>query len=247
MIDVSKNIYSIDDFRQIVRLLRGENGCEWDKVQTHESLRKYLIEETYEVCEAIDCKDPEMLREELGDILLHVLLHSQIADETGEFKLDDVVTDICKKLIVRHPHVFGDVKVSGTEDILNNWHAIKQETKGQTNASETLCAVPKQLPALMRSQKVQQRAQRAGIEFGYKLNEDACNNLYSEINKLQKAINESDTDSVAEHLGDVIFASVNVARHQRLDAEELLTASCNKFISKFCVAEKLASLKDEDH
>lgn len=240
MIDVNKDVYSISDFRDIMRLLRSENGCKWDKEQTHESIRSNFIEETYEVCEAIDCKDSEMLKEELGDVLLQVLFHAQMEEEAGRFTFEDVVTDICKKLIVRHPHVFGDVKVSGTEEILKNWNTIKQKAKGQTTSGETLISVPKQLPALMRSQKVQQRAKKANKRFGHNSLEEVCGDLYGEIEEFKEVIDGNDREKIADELGDVMFASVNVARYLGFDSEELLTASCNKFVKRFCRVEELA-------
>ena len=126
-----KDKYSIDDLRQIIEILRSENGCPWDKVQTHESIRTDLIEETYEVCEGIDKNSPEMLREELGDLLLQIVFHAQIERENGTFDFDDVCNDICQKLVYRHPHVFGEVKVDGSEEVLKNWDALKRESKHQ--------------------------------------------------------------------------------------------------------------------
>ena len=147
-----KEHYTIDDLAEIVTLLRSEEGCPWDKVQTHQSIRSDLIEETYEVIEAIDQDDPEMLREELGDLLLQVVFHTRIETEQEHFTLEDVCTDICNKLIVRHPHVFSTVQADTTEEVLKNWDAIKEETKHQTTRTQTLEAVAKTLPALMRAQ-----------------------------------------------------------------------------------------------
>ena len=150
-----KQHYTADDLAAIIAILRDpDNGCPWDKVQTHESIRPDLIEETYEVIEAIDQNDPEMLREELGDLLLQVVFHSRIETEQGHFTLDDVCTDICNKLIIRHPHVFSTVQADTTEEVLKNWDTIKEETKHQTTRTQTLEAVAKTLPALMRAQKV---------------------------------------------------------------------------------------------
>ena len=160
-----KEHYTIDDLAEIVTLLRSKDGCPWDKVQTHESIRPDLIEETYEVIEAIDQNDPEMLREELGDLLLQVVFHSRIETEQGHFTLDDVCTDICNKLIIRHPHVFSTVQADTTEEVLKNWDTIKEETKHQTTRTQTLEAVAKTLPALMRAQKVCKRALKDNNRF----------------------------------------------------------------------------------
>ena len=154
-----KEHYTIDDLAEIVTLLRSKDGCPWDKVQTHESIRPDLIEETYEVIEAIDQNDPEMLREELGDLLLQVVFHSRIETEQGHFTLDDVCTDICNKLIIRHPHVFSTVQADTTEEVLKNWDTIKEETKHQTTRTQTLEAVAKTLPR--KSASVPSRATTA--------------------------------------------------------------------------------------
>lgn len=153
-----KDRYTIADLAEIVALLRSKDGCPWDKVQTHASIRTDLIEETYEVIEAIDQSDPVLLQEELGDLLLQVVFHAQIETEQQHFTLEDVCTDICKKMIIRHPHVFSTVKADTTEEVLKNWDEIKEETKHQTTRTQTLEAVAKTLPALMRAQKVCKRA-----------------------------------------------------------------------------------------
>lgn len=160
-----KEKYGIQDLLQIMQILRGENGCPWDKEQTHKSMRRDMLEEAYEVCEAIDLEDRELLKEELGDVLLQVVHHARIEQEQGNFDFEDVCDGICRKLMVRHPHVFSDVQVSGTEEVLNNWDKIKQQTKGQTTGSETLTSVPKTFPALMRAQKVQKRAGKLGFNY----------------------------------------------------------------------------------
>ena len=158
-----KNRYTIDDLLNIMKILRSENGCPWDKVQTHESIRTDLIEETYEVCEGIDANSPEMLREELGDLLMQVVFHSQIETEQGNFNFDDVCNDICQKLVYRHPHVFGTVQADTEEEVLKNWDALKKKSKHQETSTETLESVPKTFPALLRGEKVCKRASRAGL------------------------------------------------------------------------------------
>lgn len=236
-----KEKYNIEDLKAIMAILRGENGCPWDKEQDHHSIRKNFIEETYEVLEAIDNNDSELLREELGDVLLQVIFHSQIEAEKNVFNFDDVANDICKKLIIRHPHIFSDVKVKDSAEVLDNWNTIKKEQKGQVTATETLHAVPRQLPALMRSSKVQARAKKAG--FDYPTVQMAFDDLKSEIRELEQAMSNNDIKNIEEELGDIIFACVNVSRFFDLDAEEVLTHSCDKFINRFTKVEKIA--KDE--
>lgn len=233
-----KTRYTVEDLCEIMRLLRSENGCPWDRVQTHESIRKNLIEETYEVVEAIDCKDSSMLKEELGDVLLQVVFHAQMEDEEGRFTFGDVANDICQKLIIRHPHIFSDTKADSVDQVLTNWNQIKQETKGQKTAAETLAAVPRQLPALMRSEKVQSRACKAG--FDYPDVQSAFAELKSELDELSGAMEEADIAHIAEEIGDTLFAAVNVARFYDMDPEELLTRSCDKFICRFTSVEEQA-------
>lgn len=243
-----KNSYTIDDLREIMKILRSDNGCPWDREQTHQSIRKNFIEETYEVCEAIDKDDSELLKEELGDVLLQIIFHSCFEEEKNVFTFDDVVTDISKKLIVRHPHVFGDVKVSGVEDVLNNWGEIKQSTKGQTHSYETLEAVPKQLPALMRAQKIQERAKKANSVFGYQNISAVLNDLKSEIAELEYALSHENSkpEEISSEVGDILFAAVNTARFLKLDAETELSISSDKFVKRFKKCEQLAEEKAVD-
>ncbi len=231
-----KDRYTVDDLRLIVKALRGENGCPWDKVQTHATLRKDFIEEVYEAVEAIDCESPEMLREELGDVLLQVVFHADIEEDEGRFNLDDVADEVCKKLVERHPHVFGELRLDTPDEVLKSWDSIKKEKKQQTY-TDTLNAVPKVFPALMRSQKLQKRASRAGMDF--ESEQKAFESLKSEVREAEEALASNDKDAVAEELGDILFSCVNVARLSGLDAEELLTASCEKFISRFTAVEDM--------
>lgn len=226
-----KERYNIDDLCKIMKILRSENGCPWDKVQTHESIRKDFLEETYEAVEAIDLDNPEMLREELGDVLLQVVFHSEIESEKNSFDFEDVVNDICVKLIVRHPHVFGDTKVNSVGEVLDNWNDIKKQTKGQKSASDTLDAVCKALPALMRAEKLGKRASKAGVD--YKNYDDAVKSFKELVKKL-------DTSENAENvIGDLLFSLANISRLKDIDAEECLTRSCDKFTENFKSCEKL--------
>ena len=232
-----KSNYSIDDLIEIVKLLRGEGGCPWDREQTHESIKADFIEETCEAIEAIDLKDTELLREELGDVLLQVVFHCRLEEEVGSFRFDDICDGICKKLIVRHPHVFGSVQADNTDQVLKNWDAIKMQTKGQESYTDTLTSVAKSLPALMRAQKVGKRAMRAGMDF--RTAQDAIDCIANEKAELDAAVANGDKKNIEEELGDLLFSCVNAARHLGVDAELALKASTEKFINRFSVTEEL--------
>ena len=184
-----KDRYDINDLIEIIKDLRSEGGCPWDIQQTHESIRKDLIEETYETIEAINKADPDMLREELGDLLMQVVFHAQIETEKGVFNFDDVADEICKKMIIRHPHVFGETSVDSVDDVLTNWDAIKRSTKGQKSTSEAIDSVPRELPALMRANKIQSKAAKAG--FDWTEVDGALDRLTEEIAELKEAISNS--------------------------------------------------------
>lgn len=231
-----KDRYNVDDLRLVVKVLRSENGCPWDKVQTHETLKKDFLEEVYEVIEAIDANSVPMLREELGDVLLQVVFHADIEEDAGAFNLDDVADEVCKKLIERHPHVFGELSLETPEEVLKSWDSIKKEKK-QQSFTDTLNAVPKVFPALMRAQKLGKRASRAGMDFTDA--NGAFDSLRSEVSEAEAAVISGDTQAIAEELGDILFSCVNVARLSGLDAEELLTASSNKFINRFSAVEDM--------
>ena len=234
---VKKSNYSIDDLIEIVKLLRGEGGCPWDREQTHESIKADFIEETCEAIEAIDLKDTDLLREELGDVLLQVVFHCRLEEEVGSFRFDDICDGICKKLIVRHPHVFGSVQADNTDQVLKNWDAIKMQTKGQESYTDTLTSVAKSLPALMRAQKVGKRAMRAGMDF--RTAQDAIDCIANEKAELDAAVANGDKKNIEEELGDLLFSCVNAARHLGVDAELALKASTEKFINRFSVTEEL--------
>ncbi len=239
MVDFNfKDKYTIDDLIEIVRLLRSENGCPWDKEQTHKSIRMDFLEEVYEVIEAIDFESEEMLKEELGDVLLQVVFHSQIETEKDSFNFSDVTDDICKKLIIRHPHVFGEVSVNSSEEVLKNWDSIKKDTKGQETFTDTLKSVPRVFPSLLRASKLGKRASRAGLDF--KDADSAFVSLKDEVDELSAALKADNTALISEEIGDVIFSAVNVARKLGLNAEELLTKANEKFISRFEKVEQMA-------
>ena len=239
-----KDKYNINDLLDIVRLLRSEGGCPWDREQTHESIRSDFIEETCEAVEAIDLKDTALLREELGDVLLQVVFHCRIEEETGSFVFDDVCDEICKKLILRHPHVFGEVKADTTADVLKNWDAIKMDEKGQETYTDTLEQVAKSLPSLMRAQKVGKRAMRAGMDFRSVSDAMAC--IDNEKAELEKAVAEGNAENIEEEMGDLLFSCVNAARHLGVNAELALKASTDKFIRRFAVTEDLTKAEGID-
>ncbi|ADU22090.1 MULTISPECIES: nucleoside triphosphate pyrophosphohydrolase [Ruminococcus] len=236
-----KERYDIDDLIDLVTVLRDqEKGCPWDKVQTHSTIKKDLLEEVYEVMEAIDFDSPEMMREELGDVLLQVIFHVVLEEERGSFVLDDVITELCQKLIIRHPHVFGDVQADTVDTVLSNWDSIKKDTKGQESYTDTLKSVPKNFPALMRAQKLGKRAARAGIDFE-KCEEDGTElDLYSAITDALNRIKQADLEEedASNDLGKLLFLCSNLARRLDCDAEECLADSCNNFINRFEGLEK---------
>lgn len=233
-----KDRYDCRDLEHIVTVLRGPGGCPWDAEQTHESIRKNFIEETYEAIEAIDKSDPAMLREELGDVLLQIMLHTEMEREKGVFDFNDVCDEICKKLIVRHPHVFGDVTVSSSDEVLTNWDAIKKATKHQKTVTESILTIPREFPALMRAQKTQHKAAKAGFDWSDV--GGALQKIYEEADEVKEALAGGDPAKIADELGDLLFAAVNVCRFAKTDAEEALTAATDKFTDRFRFVEACA-------
>lgn len=241
---VEKSEYKFEDLIEIVKILRSPEGCPWDREQTHKSVRSDFIEETYEVIEAIDTDDLDLLKEELGDVLLQVALHSEIESEKGTFNIDDVCDGICKKLIIRHPHVFGSVNADTTEQVLKNWDAIKMQTKSQQTQTQAMESVSKALPSLMRSTKVQKKAAKAG--FDWEKPEDALDKLMEECEELKAAMQNDDRENQVEEIGDVLFSAVNVARLLNIDSEHALYDACDKFIGRFSKVEALAEERGID-
>lgn len=239
-----KDSYDINDLIKLVAVLRAPGGCPWDIKQTHESIKKNFIEETYEVVEAINKKDAESLKEELGDVLLQVALHCEMEKETGAFDFNDVANDICQKLIIRHPHVFGDVSATDEKEALSRWDAVKLKTKGMKTQSEAMLKVPREFPALMRAQKIQQKAAKAG--FDWDNISGAFEKLYEEINELKSAIADYKNAAIEEEFGDVLFSCVNIARFIDIDSEQALTAATDKFLERYLIVEKLAQEKNMD-
>ncbi len=233
-----KDKYDIHDLLLVMRLLRSPEGCPWDRVQTHKSIRNDLLEEAYEVADAIDCSDSVALCEELGDLLLQVAFHAQIAQEDGDFGFDEVADGICKKLIYRHPHVFADVVADTPEQVLSNWDELKKIEKSQNTATDTLKSVPAAFPALMRAQKVQKRAAKVG--FDWDSVQGAWDKLAEETEEVRQAVESEDADAVAEELGDLLFSAVNVSRFLKVNAEQALNGATDKFIARFAEVERLA-------
>lgn len=216
---VKKKKYSIDDLLDVMHKLRAPDGCPWDSVQTHESIRRDFLEECYEAVEAIDEKSPEMMREELGDVLLQVVFHSVIEEEKGNFDFSDVVNDVAAKMIIRHPHVFGDTAVKNVDEVWSNWDAIKKETKGQSSDKEMLMSVSKAMPALMRGQKVVKKASKLGVEYS--------NNPQSDLKKLAEKENLNEKD-----LGQMLLLISEIAFKNSFDAEKSLYDETNRFIGQ---------------
>ena len=236
-----KDSYDVRDLEEIVRILRAPGGCPWDAEQTHESIRRNFLEEAYEAVEAIDEKNPDHLKEELGDVLLQVLFHARMEQEAGRFNLDDVADGVCKKLIYRHPHVFGDVSVTGTGEVLTNWEELKRKEKGQATNTDALDAVARSLPALWRAEKVQKKAKKAG--FDWPDISGALDKLSEELEELKNAVAQG--TNVEEELGDLLFSAVNVSRFLKADPEVALGKATDKFISRFAKVEALAAAQNQ--
>ena len=231
----TKETYTIDDLRRVVECLRAPDGCPWDREQTHASIRTDLIEETYEVLDAIDREDLAGLQEELGDVLMQVVFHSRMEEEKGNFTLDDVADGICKKLIYRHPHVFGDVQADTSEQVLKNWDALKKAEKSQKTHTDALNSVPRNFPALIRASKLQKKAVRGGWQWGDA--EEALRGVEEKTAALRKCMLEQEGDA-ARAVGEAFFAMVQCANQLGVDCEQSLTAVSNDFVEQFAAFEK---------
>lgn len=230
-----------EEFRKLVDVvaaLRAPTGCPWDREQDHKTLKKYLIEESYEVIDAIGHESPSKLEEELGDLLLQVLLHAQIASEQGEYDIAGVCKRIRKKLIRRHPHVFGEVEVAGVDDVLHNWEEIKSKEPGREEITSAIGGVPKSLPALMRATEISKRAARTGFEWPNI--EGVLDKLREETVELEQAIASGDKEKVKSEIGDALFTIVNIARWAKVDAEESLSEMLERFRTRFTAIEDYA-------
>lgn len=231
-----KSDFTFEDLWNIVEVLRSEKGCPWDREQDHKSIRKDIIEETYEVIEAIDKEDPELLREELGDVMLQVVFHARIEEEEKRFNIENVIDDICVKLIHRHPHVFGDICADTTEKVLSNWEKIKSEEKERKTVTDKLLAVPPMLPALMRAQKVGKKASC----FDFSNENEVLDKMSEEMVEICEAIESGKKDEIEEEIGDMLLTLTSLCRKLDIDAEVALNKSTDKFISRFSKIEQYA-------
>lgn len=227
----------------IIETLRSPNGCPWDREQTHKTLRPNMLEEAYEAVDAMDDGDLKHLREELGDVLLQVVLHAQIAKEEGAFDIEDVAQTLNEKLIHRHPHVFGDAKVNGAADVIVNWDKLKQEEK--THRKSAMDGVSKSQSALMSAQKISKKAVKMGFEWENE--EDLYKCIFSEFDEFKEACKEGDAAHKEEEFGDILFAVVNLARWNKIDAEQALLGSNKKFMARFRKMEELAAKPLNDY
>lgn len=234
--------YNFADLRDILELLRSEGGCPWDMEQTHESIRKDFIEETYEVIEAIDIGDEELLREELGDVLLQVFFHARIEEEKDTFNINDVVSDVCAKLIHRHPHVFGNISVKNSDEVLENWDNIKNEEKSRDTITSRLRSVPISFPALMKASKVGKRANV--LDFPDEMS--ALDKINEEADEIRAALESGNRENLEEEIGDLLFSAANLARKCSVDAEIALNNATEKFVNRFEKWENLIISKNLD-
>lgn len=230
--------------RQIIAELRGPNGCPWDKEQTHQSLKKYLIEESFEVIEAIDEDDIDHLIEELGDVLLQVMLHAQIGEDDGYFSIDDVIESISDKMVRRHPHVFADSEAETADDVVKNWQEIKKAEKGEDTVTSHLEGVGKHLPNTLRAYEIQKKAAKVG--FDWDKVEDAFAKVREEIEEFEREMKGNDSEHLMQEFGDILFAFINVARFYKINPEEALFHTNQKFIRRFTYVEQRVKESSKD-
>lgn len=234
-----KPVYDMDDLVRVLRILRAPGGCPWDREQTHQSNRRNFLEEAYEAAEAFDRDDPALMCEELGDMLMQVLFNIHIEEDAGRFTTDDVTDRVVRKLIFRHPHVFGNAAAESSDEVLANWEQLKRREKGQRSAADAMDAVARSLPGLWRADKLQSKA--AGAGFAFPDVSGALDKLDEEVRELRQAV-ESGGD-VEEELGDVLFAAVQAGRFRGVDPEAALARTCEKFITRFRRVEEAAAAK----
>lgn len=234
--------YGWEDLLEITRLLRAPGGCPWDREQTHGSIRRNFLEETYEVLDALDRDDSNDMCEELGDILMQVALHTQIEVERGRFTMDDVVDGVAKKLVYRHPHVFGSTQADTTEEVLVNWEALKRTEKGQRSTADAIESVPHTLPSLWRAEKIAAKAAKAGFDWSSALG--ALDKLEEEVRELRQALEAGggadEPHGVREELGDLLFNAAKIGQMSGVDPEEALHLACDKFDRRFRRVETAA-------
>ena len=227
--------YGFDDLLAIMRRLRAPGGCPWDAEQTHDSLKRYLLEETYEVIEAIDTGNPELLKEELGDLLLQPVFHAAIAEEAGDFAMADVIQTLCEKLVRRHPHVFADLEIKDSEAQVANWERIKKAEKGEERRS-ALSGIPPHLPALLKAQKIAEKAARAGFDWEHV--DQVMAKVMEELHEFEEAMGQGSQERMEAELGDLLFAITNLGRFLALDTEEALRKTLQRFQQRFGYVEE---------
>jgi len=227
--------YTMEQLLEIMDRLRGENGCPWDKEQTHQSLKPYLIEEAYEVLEAIEKNAPAEMCEELGDLLFQIIFHARVAKENGRFNFADIIQRIAEKMVRRHPHVFGDAKVKNSQDVLVNWEKIKQKEK-ENNTHSILEGVPRHLPSLLAAHRLQTKVARVGFDWPHI--SPALDKVREEFAEFEAAVKEERREEMEEELGDSLFSLVNVARFIEVNPEEALRKTIQKFIARFRYIEE---------
>lgn len=239
---LQKDAYTVADLITIVEILRLPGGCPWDREQTHASIRNDFIEETYEVIEAIDNGDPALLAEELGDVLLQVVMHARMEEEAGRADFDKIADGVCRKLIHRHPHVFGTVQVQNSAEVLSNWEQIKSVEKSRLTRTDKLRAIPRQLPALMRAAKVGKKSD----VLDFPNVESALDKTHEELAEVDEALASGCAEAVAEEIGDLLFAAANLARKAGVNPEEALCAATDKYVTRFASVEAQAAEKGRD-
>lgn len=237
-----KSRYGWEDLLAVIRVLRGPGGCPWDAEQTHGSIRRNFLEETYEALDALDRDDPHAMCEELGDVLMQAVFHAQIEAERGRFTMDDVVDGVVQKLVYRHPHVFGDVRADTSQEVLVNWEALKRTEKGQRSTADAIESVPHTLPALWRAEKITGKTAKAGFDWADPL--DALDKLEEEVRELRRALEAGGPaeapHGVREELGDLLFAAAKLSQMSGVDPEEALHLACDKFDGRFRRVEAAA-------
>lgn len=237
------NYKNLEELISVIAKLRATDGCPWDREQTHQTLRPNMLEEAYEAVDAIDENDMAHLKEELGDVLLQVLLHSQIASEHGDFNIEDVAKELKDKLIHRHPHVFGEVKVKNAQEVKKNWDILKAEEK--TERKSVMDGISRSQAALMSAQKISKRAVKVGFEWPDEESLYDC--FYSEVEEFKQAKKEQNKEHMEEEFGDILFAAVNLARWNKIDAEQALLKANKKFEKRFRKMEELATKPLEEY
>ena len=237
--------HEFTSLRKVIATLRGPNGCPWDRKQTHQSLKKYLVEETYEVLDAIDEQDDDHLVEELGDVLLQVMLHSQIGEDEGFFSVDDVIYSITEKMVRRHPHVFADIEVENSDEVIQNWEEIKKQEKNKDEDDPSILdGIPKQLPSLYRAYELQKKAAKVG--FDWEEVKPMWEKVTEELQEFKDEVQGNNHEKLTQEFGDILFALVNIARYYKVDPEEALRSTNRKFYKRFQFIEKIVKEKGYD-